>query len=390
MKNKIFIYIIYFIFSVYHTLCSSAVINCEMLNKLGYMKLYAACLSSYVDLNFYQADFSFPNEVFDFVYRDELKELDGIFLGVGTFRVWQRAGYGNFKLVVFVDLEPSITAFNFHIYQQLQVSQTRVQFLQNIFGIDNVDEFKSIFDNIDRISNNSDLNAKMINLIDESNIDPTRKLFSNKKVLKKLANEFFDYLKIINRNPIGKLNNIFLNDADFLTFREKIINKNVLFLRSEIQNLDLWPELVTYFSQNLASTIPIEQLTHAVDFSNIADWMLSRNVGLSERMNVAGLLQLLEGKSTKESDNVKFLYTLGYPRDDEPLQPLPTLSEKDKLDFYYFISNGFEAIQALNLGPTRTDLGNGEINRINAKLIDSNACQAALVDRISGSAASDE
>jgi hypothetical protein len=365
ITNKLLLIFIIYICVSLKLASANSVIECEKI-PLVHKVLRTSCVSSYLEINDYSLGYSFPNELYDFLYEDQIKDITGMFIGVGSFRVWQRSAYSSAQLVVFIDENPFITSLNYHISQLISKSNTRSEFLVNLFNLRQEDA--EIFRNLSEPRGTLKIHREIMSRMEKSTINKNLGVFSEENILLKLANHFSSYLSQLHNHPSAKISNMFLSDAAFLDLKFQHSTKSHIFINSKIQNYELMYQLVALFKDNFSS-IPFENLKHAMDISNIPDWMpMSNAESNNDRALVAKIIKELG------ASNSKLLYTLASLKPNEPLRPMLESTAEDRMDFFYYLADGPEAMRALS-AKKGTD-------RISTKALGKNVCDMSLNQRI--------
>lgn len=78
--------------------------------------------------------FIVPNEEHFYLFNSTLKNKNDVLIGVGTFRFFHDAAMGNFSYAISLDHSKQVIRFNQGLINTLKASQTRHQFLENLFG----------------------------------------------------------------------------------------------------------------------------------------------------------------------------------------------------------------------------------------------------------------
>lgn len=276
-----------------------------------------------------------PNEWFDGVYENDVGQLSGAMISVGTFRAFQKILYGNFKWAIIVDIDPAVAHFNELNYNAITQAKSLKQYLENFpefyssqygvepkgfhFGVA-TKEFRrshSLFDYVEK-----DIGESIYFVSGKD--DP-----QNSKYFK----PFF-----------------FSNEKQFQLMKSKLNATNIMSIIGSFTDPKLAHKLNQFLlSQGLSLSL--------LDLSNVMDYVLPENVSSTERIQftkgLRGFLQNLSFTSI-----AKVIFTSSIPGKEIPiLQRTLHFSSTEENDdtFRYYKSTPQKLLDILSGGTASAD-----------------------------------
>lgn len=102
-----------------------------------------------VDLQgFRGGNYIFPNEIYPDRWKPVLRDQKGVYIGVGTFRVFNTAVYNDFEHVFMLDVDEGITRFNRIVLGLIRECETREELLAYLSGYGITSGAKPPFENL--------------------------------------------------------------------------------------------------------------------------------------------------------------------------------------------------------------------------------------------------
>lgn len=87
----------------------------------------------------------FPNEIYADRWKPVLRDKKGVYIGVGTFRVFNTAVYNDFEHIFMLDVDEGVTRFNRIVLELMRECKTREELLSYLSGYRITPEAKAPF-----------------------------------------------------------------------------------------------------------------------------------------------------------------------------------------------------------------------------------------------------